>query len=102
MAEQDEYIGEAYKELEKISTDKEKRLEYETRLKYRRDKHAALYYATRVGREEGEKLGLEKGEKRINELNQYLIEQGRLEDLTRATLDSVYQKQLLQELKNHI
>ena len=102
MAEQDEYIGEAYKELEKISADKEKRLEYETRLKYRRDKHAALHYATRVGREEGEKLGLEKGEKRINELNQYLIEQGRLEDLTRATLDSVYQKQLLQELKNHI
>ena len=94
MAEQDEYIGEAYKELDKISADKEKRLEYETRLKYRRDKHAALHYATRVGREEVEK--------RINELNQYLIEQGRLEDLTRATLDSVYQKQLLQELKSHI
>ena len=106
MAEQDEYIGEAYKELEKISADEEKRLEYETRLKYKRDKHAALHYATRVGHEEGEKLGLEKGEKlgtqRINELNQYLIEQGRLEDLTRATLEPAYQEQLLQELESHI
>ena len=38
MAKQDEYFGEAYEELERLSADEKKRLEYETRLKYKRDK----------------------------------------------------------------
>ena len=53
MAKQDEYFGEAYEELERLSADEKKRLEYETRLKYKRDKYAQLHYATRIGREEG-------------------------------------------------
>ena len=91
MAKQDEYFGEAYEELERLSADEKKRLEYETRLKYKRDKYAQLHYATRIGREEGAK--------QINELNKRLIELGRIDDLKRAVEDSDYQKQLLKELK---
>ncbi len=54
MAKQNEYFGEAYEELERLSADEKKRLEYETRLKYKRDKYAQLHYATRIGREEGQ------------------------------------------------
>ena len=54
MAKQDEYFGEAYEELERLSADEKKRLEYETRLKYKRDKYAQLHYATRIGREEAQ------------------------------------------------
>ena len=89
MADQDEYIEEAYKELERLSADEEKRLEYETRLKNRRDKHAALHYATRIGREEGEN--------RINKLILCLTEQGRVDDLVKAASDTSYQKKLLKE-----
>ena len=44
---------------------------------------------------EGERIALE----RINRLNQKLIEQGRFDDLTKATSDSNYQKKLLKEFK---
>ena len=54
MAKQDEYFGEAYEELDRLSADEKKRLEYETRLKYKRDKYAQLHYATRIGREEAQ------------------------------------------------
>lgn len=47
---------EGYEELDRLSADEKKRLEYETRLKYKRDKYAQLHYATRIGREEGEYL----------------------------------------------
>ena len=60
---QDEYFGEAYEELDRLSADEKKRLEYETRLKYKRDKYAQLHYATRIGREEGERIGREEGER---------------------------------------
>ena len=90
MAEQDEYIEEAYEELERISLDEQKRLEYETRLKNRRDKHAMLQYATEQGRAEGET--------RINKLIICLLKQGRNDDLARAASDSEYQAKLLKEL----
>ena len=91
MKKQDEYFGEAYEELERLSADEKKRLEYETRLKYKLDKYAQLHYATRIGREEGAK--------QINELNKRLIELGRIDDLKRAVEDSDYQEQLLKEMK---
>ncbi len=46
----------------KDSARTKKRLEYETRLKYKRDKYAQLHYATRIGREEGERIGREEGQ----------------------------------------
>ena len=52
---------EEYEELDRLSADEKKRLEYETRLKYKRDKYAQLHYATRIGREEGERIGREEG-----------------------------------------
>ena len=99
MAKQDEYFGEAYEELDRLSADEKKRLEYETRLKYKRDKYAQLHYATRIGREEGERIGREEGAKQINELHKRLIELGRIDDLKRAVEDSDYQGRLLKELK---
>ena len=57
MAKQDEYFGEAYEELDRLSADEKKRLEY------KRDKYAQLHYATRIGREEGERIGREEGER---------------------------------------
>ena len=107
MAKQDEYFGEAYEELDRLSADEKKRLEYETRLKYKRDKYAQLHYATRIGREEGERIGRKEGErigreegaKQINELHKRLIELGRIDDLKRAVEDSDYQGRLLKELK---
>ena len=99
MAKQDEYFGEAYEELERLSADEKKRLEYETRLKYKRDKYAQLHYATRIGREEGERIGREEGAKQINELYKRLIELERIDDLKRAVEDSAYQERLLKELK---
>ena len=99
MAKQDEYFGEAYEELDRLSADEKKRLEYETRLKYKRDKYAQLHYATRIGREEGERIGREEGAKQINELHKRLIELGRIDDLKRAVEDSDYQEQLLKEMK---
>ena len=42
---------------------------------------------------EGKQIGVEQ----INKLNQRLIEQGRFEDLTKATSDKVYQEKLLKE-----
>ena len=91
MAKQDEYFGEAYEELERLSADEKNRLEYVTRLKYNRDKYAQILYVTRIGREEGAK--------QINELNKRLIELGRIDDLKRAVEDSDYQEQLLKEMK---
>ena len=70
---------EGYEELDRLSADEKKRLEYETRLKYKRDKYAQLHYATRIGREEGERIGREEG--------------------ARAVEDSDYQGRLLKELK---
>ena len=34
---------EGYEELDRLSADEKKRLEYETRLKYKRDKYAQLH-----------------------------------------------------------
>ena len=51
-----------------------------------------------VGREQGLTWGLEQGESRVNKLNSILIDQGRLDDLKRATQDKAYQEELMTEL----
>jgi hypothetical protein len=43
-------------------------------------------------------LGIELGTDRVNSLNRILIAEGRLDDLTRATSDPAYQKELIKEL----
>ena len=50
MAKQDEYIGEAYEELKKLSLDDQKRLEYELRQKAIRDYNSQMKSAREDGR----------------------------------------------------
>ena len=55
----------------------------------------ALEKLLAVGREEGR----EEGESRAAQLMRLLAEQGRLEDIKKASLDQEFRKQLLRELK---
>ena len=67
MAEQNEYIKEAYEYLEKMSADERKRREYEERQKILWDHNSFMKSAKiigiREGREEGRKEGREEGRK---------------------------------------
>ena len=64
LATKNSYIGSAYEQLQIISQDKKKRLEYEAREKAIRDHNQMMYEAKESGREEGIKIGEERGEKR--------------------------------------
>ena len=57
LAEQDKYIDKAYRRLEEMSADEQKRWEYEMRQKAIRDQRHMLA----SGRREGEKIGEERG-----------------------------------------
>ena len=57
LAEQDKYIDKAYRRLEEMSADEQKRWEYEQRQKAIRDQRHMLA----SGRREGEKIGEERG-----------------------------------------
>lgn len=85
MAKGDEYLGEAYQTLLKLSADEEKRLEYEAREKALRDYNSQMRSAQK------------RGEKRVNLLIQKLLETGRKEDIARAVSDSKFQKELMDE-----
>lgn len=74
MAKTDEYIKEALSELEKMSADERKRLEYEAREKAVRDYNTQLDSTLRHGLEEGVKRGLEQG---LQQGLQQGLEQGR-------------------------
>ena len=67
MAKKDEYIGEAYNELKKLSHDEQMRMEYELRQKAIRDHNMMMKTARKHGYESGyeagEKHGYEAGEK---------------------------------------
>lgn len=71
MAEKDKYIDEAYKELEQLSADERKRLEYEAG---------------------------NNGVQRMAELNQRMIKENRMDDLVKASVDEAYRHQLFEEL----
>ena len=83
IAEKDPYIQSAYNQLQIISQDKQKRLEYEAREKAIRDYNQSMY--------EAEQRGVE----RINKLNALLIQQKRYDDLERSTNDAAFQQQLM-------
>ena len=63
IARKDSYIRSAYQQLQIISQDKQKRLEYEARQKAILDYNQYMYEAEQRGREQGEKVGREQGEK---------------------------------------
>ena len=63
IAQKDPYIKSAYQQLQIISQDKQKRLEYEARQKAILDYNQFMYEAEQRGKEQGEKIGREQGEK---------------------------------------
>ena len=93
MAEEDTYINEAYEVLQKLSADERKRLEYEARQK------AILDYNSQMSssRKEGIQIGEARGEKRLLQLNELLLNDNRIEDLKKATSDAVYRDALYKE-----
>lgn len=64
MAQTNEYLGEAYEALQRLSADDKKRLEYEAREKALKDYNTQMYSATKRGIAIGEKRGVAIGEKR--------------------------------------
>ena len=60
LAEKDPYIDSAYQQLQVISQDKQKRLEYEAREKAVRDYNQGMYEAEQRGEKRGEKRGREE------------------------------------------
>lgn len=105
LAEKDPYIGSAYQQLQIISQDKQKRLEYEAREKAIRDHNQLLFEAEQRGEQRGELRGEQRGEQRgiklgeahINQLHMLLLQQKRYDDLERSVNDINYQQQLLKE-----
>lgn len=82
LAQKDPYIKSAYEQLQVVSQDKEKRLEYEARQKAIWDYNQMVLEAEERGRKQGEKQI-----ERIDRLNTFLIKEKRFEDLERAASD---------------
>ena len=101
MAEEDTYINEAYEVLQKLSADERKRLEYEARQKaildYNSQMSSSREEGIRIGEERGEKRGVKRGENRLNELNECLVKDGRIDDLKKAIVDEIYREKLYEE-----
>lgn len=85
IAQKDPYIKSAYDQLQIISQDEQKRMEYEAREKAIRDYNQGIY--------EAEQRGID----RINRLNTKLIQNKRLDDLERSANDAAFQQQLMSE-----
>lgn len=85
LAQKDPYIKSAYEQLQVVSQDKEKRLEYEARQKAIWDYNQMVLEAE------------ERGEERINKLNAFLIQDERFDDLKRSTNDKDFQRQLMEQ-----
>ena len=93
MSERNEYIQCAYEELERLSLDKQKRLEYETRQKNIRDYNSQM----RSARIQGEEIGKRQTEEQILALGKALQAAGRSEEAIKAMTDEEYLKELLKE-----
>ena len=63
LAEKNTYIGSAYEQLQAISQDKQKRLEYEARLKATLDYNQSIYEAEQRGVQQGIQQGIAKEQK---------------------------------------
>lgn len=85
LTEKNTYIESAYEQLQIISQDQQKRLEYEARLKATLDYNQGIL--------EAEQRGID----RINKLNTLLLQQKRYDDLERSANDIKFQQQLMYE-----
>ena len=105
IAEKDPYIKSAYNQLQIISQDKQKQLEYEAREKAIRDHNQLLFEAEQRGEERGEKrgmqrgieCGMQRGIERICTLNNLLIQNNRFDDLARSSNDTDFREKLFDE-----
>ena len=113
IATKNPYIESAYQQLQIISQDKEKRLEYEAREKAIRDYNQCMKEAQKTGWEAGRQTGREEGriegrmegrmegekigEERISKLYSLLLQNKKYDDLERSTKDYEFQKQLMRE-----
>lgn len=101
LADKDPYIKSAYKRLQIISQDEEKRMEYEAREKAVRDYNEGMLEAEErgiaIGEKRGEERGIAIGEERINKLYSFLINEKRFEDLEHSTRDKEFQRQLMRQ-----
>lgn len=97
LAQKDPYIESAYEQLQVISQDKEKRLEYEARQKAIWDYNQMMLEAEERGIQRGREEGEERGIERINKLYSFLIKEKRFEDLERSANDGDFQKQLMEQ-----
>lgn len=93
LAQKDEYIASAYDQLQVISQDKEKRLEYEAREKAIWDYNQMMLETERRGLDCGKDCGME----RMNKLYSLLISEKRPEDLERAVNDKDFRQQLMKQ-----
>lgn len=96
LAEKDSYIGSDHQQLQVISQDKQKHLEYETKEKAIRD-HNQLLEAEQRGIQLGKQEEMELEAKHINILNALLFQQKCYDDLERSVNNVNYQQQLLKE-----
>ena len=88
----------AYEELERLSLDRQKRLEYETRQKNIRDYNSQMKSARIQGEEIGMQKGKQQAEEQILALGKALQRVGRSEEAIKAMTDEKYLKKLLKEL----
>ena len=103
LAEQDKYIDKAYRRLEEMSADEQKRWEYEMRQKAIRDHRHMLASGRREGlregRREGEKIGEQRGKsegkrEKAMEMALKMLERGRdtleeIAEITGLTLEEI-------------
>lgn len=112
LAEKSEAIEEAILTLKELTEEDKIRLQCEARERYEHDMASVRSYPRRMcekakreglqqGLQEGLQQGKQLGEKntleKINQLNQFLVDDNRTEDLTRSFSDHEFQKQLLKE-----
>ena len=92
MAKTDKYIEEAYSELEKLSADEQKRLEYEAREKAVRDYNTLMDSAVKEGLRQGVQQGLQQGlQQGIEQGIQQGIEQGLQQGLQQGIEQGIQQ-----------
>ena len=92
MAKKDEYIDEAYKELEKLSADEQAKLEYEAREKAIRDYNSQMSSAVKRGMEEGLTQGEKQGKAElIRTMHQNGAEPELIARLTGLSLSEIQQ-----------
>ena len=98
MAKKDEYIEEAYRELEKLSADEQAKLEYEAREKAIRDHNSQMNSALKRGIQRGMEKGIEKGQRSlIRTMLQNGAEPDLIAKLTGLSLAEIKEAEKLQD-----